>query len=38
MLLQRLATPNLASKSDIANLVKKTDINKNELNELPKES
>ena len=38
MLLQRLATPNLPSKSDIANLVKKTDINKNELNELPKES
>ena len=27
---------NLASKSDIANFVKKTDLNKNELNELSK--
>ena len=32
----RLAQANLASKNDIANLVKKTDLNKNELNELPK--
>ena len=32
----RLAQVNLASKSDIANFVKKTDLNKNELNELSK--
>ena len=34
----RLAKANLASKSNIANFVKKTDLNKNELNELPKKS
>ena len=32
----RLAQVNLASKSDIANFVKKTDLNKNELKELSK--
>ena len=32
----RLAQHNLASKSDIANFVKKTDLNKNELDELSK--
>ena len=32
----RLAQANLASKSDIANFVKKADLNKNELNELSK--
>ena len=32
----RLAQVNSASKSDIANFVKKTDLNKNELNELSK--
>ena len=30
----RLAQANLASKSDIANFVKKTDLNKNKLNEI----
>ena len=34
----RLAKANLASKSNIANFVKKTDLNKNELNELSKKS
>ena len=32
----RLKQANFASKSDIANLVKKTNLNKNELNELSK--
>ena len=32
----RLAKANLTSKVDIANFVIKTDLNKNELNELPK--
>ena len=32
----RLKQANLASKSDIANFIKKTDLNKNELNELSK--
>ena len=32
----RLAKANSASKNDIANFVKKTDFNKNELNELLK--
>ena len=32
----RLAQVNLASKSDITNFVKKTDLNKNELKELSK--
>ena len=32
----RLAQANLASKSDIANFVKKTDLNNNELNEISK--
>ena len=34
----RLTKANLASKSNIANFVKKTDLNKNELNELSKKS
>ena len=34
----RLAKANLASKSNIANFVKKTDLIKNELNELSKKS
>ena len=33
-----LAKANLASKSNIANFVKRTDLNKNELNELSKKS
>ena len=32
----RLAQENLANKSDVANFVKKTYLNKNELNELSK--
>ena len=32
----RLAQANLASKSDIANFVEMTDLNKNELNRLSK--
>ena len=33
---RRLVQTNLASKSDFANSVKNTDLNKNELNELSK--